>query len=342
MFWKNNKPSPKKWGLSSDGEMKTSLWFQFDHCLEENISVRLNNYPLRTYTLNDLVTADIPVLLMKGVDQACVSLHHMATGQIIWTGQYTFNADWQFPNTFLVGAPRSGTTYIAQALGQHPEIYLCPIKEPMFHSKETRSCVHDAVRSEEDYRALFLSAPSDAKIRIDGSTHYLSSIDALETITKDYDNPKIIVCLRHPIRAAVSMHKRNLQGGIYETESSFETAWRQSVDHDHSRNITNNYSSMFKIGTQVEGLLKLFNRDQVHIALFDDLYSDPKTFIHRIIDFLELETHHDFVQHARNSAQLDTDLHSYLGASLYNEMERFFKPEIKKLQKIIGQVSLNH
>lgn len=107
VFWKNNKHGPKQWGLSSSEDVKNTLWFKFEDNLRGNIAVRFNNYPLRTHTLDDLVTAEIPNLLLRGLGQATVTLHDAMNGKCFWTEQYSFNERWQDPNTFLVGAPRS-------------------------------------------------------------------------------------------------------------------------------------------------------------------------------------------------------------------------------------------
>ena len=39
------------------------------------------------------------------------------------------------PNLFLVGAPKCGTTSLWTWLGQHPDIYMSPEKEPSFFSR---------------------------------------------------------------------------------------------------------------------------------------------------------------------------------------------------------------
>jgi hypothetical protein len=42
------------------------------------------------------------------------------------------------PNFFIAGAPKSGTTSLYHYLGQHPEIYMSPIKEPNYFASEIR------------------------------------------------------------------------------------------------------------------------------------------------------------------------------------------------------------
>ncbi len=36
------------------------------------------------------------------------------------------------PNFFIVGAPKAGSTSLYYYLGQHPDVYMSPIKEPNY------------------------------------------------------------------------------------------------------------------------------------------------------------------------------------------------------------------
>jgi len=40
------------------------------------------------------------------------------------------------PNLFIVGHPKSGTTALYNFLKQHPDIFMCPVKEPAFFCKD--------------------------------------------------------------------------------------------------------------------------------------------------------------------------------------------------------------
>ena len=44
----------------------------------------------------------------------------------------------RIPNLFLVGAPKSGTTAIYEFLNAHSEVYMSPIKEPHYFSKDIK------------------------------------------------------------------------------------------------------------------------------------------------------------------------------------------------------------
>lgn len=49
------------------------------------------------------------------------------------------------PNLFVLGAQKAGTTYLAQMLSQHPEVFFSDPKETMFFSRKR-------TLQEEDYR----------------------------------------------------------------------------------------------------------------------------------------------------------------------------------------------
>jgi Sulfotransferase family len=42
------------------------------------------------------------------------------------------------PNFFIVGAPKAGTTSLYYYLGQHPDVYMSPVKEPNYFAEEIR------------------------------------------------------------------------------------------------------------------------------------------------------------------------------------------------------------
>jgi len=42
----------------------------------------------------------------------------------------------KLPNFTIAGAPKSGTTALYHYLRQHPEVYMCPIKEPSFFAAD--------------------------------------------------------------------------------------------------------------------------------------------------------------------------------------------------------------
>lgn len=120
-------------------------------------------------------------------------------------------------NTFMIGAQKAGTTYLAALLDQSPEVCVSDPKEPQFFT------THFA-KGFEWYRGCF-SNP-DAPVRLDASTTYsflrpaadLDHPDAPgllapvpERILSACPHAKFIYMLRDPVKRAASAHLHNLR-----------------------------------------------------------------------------------------------------------------------------------
>ncbi len=68
------------------------------------------------------------------------------------------------PNFFIVGAPKAGTTSLYHYLGQHPDVYMSPVKEPNYFAQEIRlgnvsAQWQDWAEREYDSLQLYLRGP---------------------------------------------------------------------------------------------------------------------------------------------------------------------------------------
>ncbi|MFN9173847.1 MAG: hypothetical protein ACK58N_04855, partial [Synechocystis sp.] len=54
------------------------------------------------------------------------------------------------PNFMIIGAQKAGTTALNKYLSQHPQIFMCPLKEPQFFSTDV---IYE--RGLDWYRGLF-------------------------------------------------------------------------------------------------------------------------------------------------------------------------------------------
>lgn len=108
----------------------------------------------------------------------------------------------KMPNVFIVGAPKCGTTSLFHYLSQHSDVHLPPRKEPHYLAQDLRWNHGWGIESEKNYEALY---DKSKKINIDASTWYLYSDSARKTISEDYPDSKVIICLRHPVNFMESM-----------------------------------------------------------------------------------------------------------------------------------------
>lgn len=148
--------------------------------------------------------------------------------------------DWK--HLFIIGAPKAGTSTLADMLRTHPDIHMGPNKEPRFFCDFTQTAwcgpdsdgfLHGLITREEDYHALYAEAPAGAW-RLDGSTDYLANAAARHRIAKlAQSRPVKLICLlRDPVERVISEYRHTLrdmleEGSLREALSLEETRRRQ-------------------------------------------------------------------------------------------------------------------
>jgi len=137
---------------------------------------------------------------------------------------------------FIIGAPKAGTSTLAQMLAEHPAIHQGAIKEPRFFTDfATRSWTGPGSRDFErsmvtdlpSYRALYAGA-ARGSMWLDASTDYLSNgaaRDRLVALARD-NCVKLICLLRDPVDRIVSEYQHTLRD-LLETESLRESLLRE-------------------------------------------------------------------------------------------------------------------
>jgi Sulfotransferase family len=122
----------------------------------------------------------------------------------------------QYPDFYIVGAPRCGTTFMYEYLRQHPQIFMPDNKEPNFMCKDLDSGSYldslSFMRDEAAYIRLFAGAPAGS-LRGEASTWYLYSETAAGLIKAMNPDSRVIIMLRDPVEMLYSLHGRRVYGG---------------------------------------------------------------------------------------------------------------------------------
>ena len=93
-----------------------------------------------------------------------------------------------WPNLFIAGAPRCGTSSLHAYLDAIPGIFMSRIKEPNYFSRVVIGDDHPMVRpirDESEYLALFAAA-GDARIRGEASPNYIGDPKRPRSSTAPY------------------------------------------------------------------------------------------------------------------------------------------------------------
>jgi hypothetical protein len=198
------------------------------------------------------------------------------------------------PNFLIIGTPRSGTTTMYEGLQQHPRVFLCTPKEPMFFILEGHRDVFPGPlnpvgpRDWDSYRRLFEGAGREQAVG-EASTFYLYSPDAPSRIKRSLPEIRMIAIFRNPVDRAYSHFLTNRLAGT-EPLSDFEKA----MDAEERRlrkgwYLYWCYRGMGFYGAQLERYISFFPPEQFRFFLFEDLVADPGALFRGIFDFLEVD-----------------------------------------------------
>ena len=208
-----------------------------------------------------------------------------------------------FPNFFVVGAPKCGTTSLYQYLGQHPDVYLPPKKELHFFSYEGLSrrvagpgdqyVLSPIPTSVSEYRAHFSGCSGEAAVGdISPSYLYFHKL-AAGGIFSFAPDARIVICLRNPIEKAFSQfcHQRSLARETLDFEGA--------LDAESERDALGwadfwLYASSSLYTDQVKTFIDTFSKNRVRIYMFEEFVSAPHEMLTDLCRFLAISGNFSF------------------------------------------------
>ena len=198
----------------------------------------------------------------------------------------------RWPNLFVVGVARAGTSSLWDYLRQHPDVYMSSLKEPYFFSRIHMR--HRPFPKDEDaYLALF--APGGAaRWRGEASTAYFwdeGSAHAIKSVSPD---ARIVISLRDPVARAYSGYWHAVQ--FAGERRSFLEAVRAELDSaddgSNGQRMAHRgapaYVAAGRYASALERYMSVFG-DQLHVLFFEELVSDPRAEMRRIFRFLGVD-----------------------------------------------------
>lgn len=197
------------------------------------------------------------------------------------------SAQSSWPNLFIVGTAKSGTTSLSRYLGEHPEIFMTHFKEPHFfsgHRPSRAPFVHD----EGDYLRLFADART--RLRGEASPSYLWAEPAAARIKRVSPEAKILISLRDPVERSHSYYWHRVRRGL-ECRS-----FAAAVSDEFERGWPKERPSLgwhMKCAHDVRRFFELFGAN-VRVILFEELIRDVRRELEGVFAFLAVDpTHFD-------------------------------------------------
>jgi hypothetical protein len=146
--------------------------------------------------------------------------------------------DTPLPDTFVLGAPKCGTTALTRYLEAHPQLFVADRKDIHFFGTD----LGFRNRTREDratYLARFSSAAAaGADHRIDSSVWYLYSQTAVQEMVQFHPEARAVALIRHPVDAMYALWSQlRLNGLGDETIGDFAEALAAEADRACGRRI---------------------------------------------------------------------------------------------------------
>jgi hypothetical protein len=188
------------------------------------------------------------------------------------------------PSFFLVGAPKAGTTSLYDYLASHPRIFLPPKELHFFGDEWSRW-------TEREYLSFFPARGRYERVG-EASVRYFASASAARGIRDFEPSAQIIVLLRHPVEAVVSMHRDQVFLG-QEPCLDLREALAKEAERRRATPAGQSNPLLYREQVNYAGHLRrwvdLFGWDRIYVGLFDDIRKDMQTEFRRVLRFLGLD-----------------------------------------------------
>jgi len=171
------------------------------------------------------------------------------------------------PSFFVVGPPRTGTTWLYEILRQRA-VLPTPTKETRFFDTHFH-------RGLDWYSAHFPASPSQRLVGEVAPT-YFASTKASERIAKLLPAAKVVCVFRNPVERILSLYKLKCAYGL------IPWTFEQAMVRDPEMLESGRYA------TRLQAWQGTLGRDQVMSMLYDDLRDEPQTFLNTLVDFIGL------------------------------------------------------
>jgi|SRR5579872_2149661 len=199
------------------------------------------------------------------------------------------------PDFFIVGAPKCGTTAMAQYLGGHPDIFMAR-KEMHFFGADLCFGAQFYRRAADAYLAEFDTSNGQRRAG-EASVWYLLSRRAAAEIMDFNPDARIIIMLREPAEMLHSLYHSFRWDGN-EHLPTFEAALAAEDGRRAGRDISRQayfaqglvYTETARYAGQVRQYFDLFGRDRVHVILYDDFAADVASAYCNTLDFLGVDS----------------------------------------------------
>ena len=201
------------------------------------------------------------------------------------------------PNFLIIGVQKAGTSSIYEYLKQHPDVYMSPLKETNFLSRDwsledqeklqkrnaqlraygRRECV-DSI---EKYQELFDGVTTEMAIGEASPNYLFRSQKAIAQIQRYVPEAKLIAILRNPVERAYSDYLMHVREEIQGEPLA------QQIARYHQHQSFTILKGFY--GQQLSLYWQQFDPNKIKVYLYDDLCADPVGMMQDMYEFIGVD-----------------------------------------------------
>jgi hypothetical protein len=192
-----------------------------------------------------------------------------------------------WPNFFIVGAAKAGTTSLYYYLNEIPGVYMSKVKEPYYFSPHfIQRYPGEAVTDKEEYLRLFENTSSYIAVG-EASPSYLWDPDSPKLIQRAVPTARIIILLRDPIERAYSHYLSEMKFRAHDKKLSFyQDLMRGYESQEKAYGISLLYVEFGMYYEQVKRYFDQFGRQQVKVIIYEEFIQHPEETVNDVLAFL--------------------------------------------------------
>jgi len=238
-------------------------------------------------------------------------------------------------NFFIVGAQRSGSTYLLTLLDEHPEICMAkPTRpEPKYFMNKSQYDV-----SASEYRELhFNNAEYSSQLHGEKSTSYYEVEESAHLISHLYPFSKIIFILRDPVERALSNYFFSVENGVEKRTIEDVFLLETGITPTYDSNISTNpfdYVGRGEYKRFIDLYLKYFKKEQIKVLIFEELRNNL-SIIQELFKFLNVDENY-----IPNSLMLkinETINKTHVPDEVRHRLKSYYKTTFPQLERLLGR-----
>lgn len=195
------------------------------------------------------------------------------------------------PDVVIGGAPRSGTTFLAELLSKHPGVFMARPIAP-----EPKVCLRPHPRGDAgmlaDYAGFFAAAPAGT-LRVEKTTNYLENDAARARLASILPEARMLFILREPVARAYSNWKWSTKNGLetlpFEQAVALEGQRANPLGPEREAARPFDYMLRGRYGTFAAQWQALFGAGRIRFFLFEHAMHDPEAFVAELQDWMGLD-----------------------------------------------------